>query len=67
MVSYLNKSQKEELTWASKKILKRWLEDIKLLALRKFLDIILSIISSSDPSQYLQFVFPNTGFLREKM
>ena len=65
MVSYLNKSQKEELT--SKKILERWLEDIKLLALRKFLDLILSIISSSDPSQYLQFVFPNTGFLSKKM
>ena len=33
MVSYLNKCQKEELIWASKKVLKRWLEEIKLLVL----------------------------------
>ena len=67
MVSYLNKSQKEELALASKKILERWLEYIKLLALSKFLDLLLSIISSNNPSQYLQFVFPNTGFISEKM
>ena len=46
-----------------KKTLKRWLEDIKLLALRKFLYLLLSIIFSNNPSQYLQFVFPTTGFL----
>ena len=62
MVSYLM-YQKEELIWASKKILKRWLEDVKLLALWKFLYLLLSIIFSNNPSQYLQFVFPTTGFL----
>ena len=63
MLSYLNKCQKEELISASKKILKRCLEDIKLLALGKFLYLLLSIIFSNNPSQYLQFVFPTTGFL----
>ena len=63
MVSYLNKCQKEELISASKMMLKRWLEDIKLLALWKFLDLLFS----NNPSQYLQFAFLATGFLSEKM
>ena len=66
MVSYLNKCQKEESILAYKKIWKRWLEGIKLLALWKFLYLLLSIIFSSNPSQYLQFVFPTTGFLIQK-
>ena len=46
-----------------KKVLKRWLEDIKPLALWMFLYFLLSIIFSNIPSQYLQLVSPTTGFL----
>ena len=63
MVSYLSKCQKEELIGALKKYIQKMVRRYQAFSTVKVFVPLLNIIFSNNPSQYLQFVFPTTGFL----